>query len=336
MENKKSLLQEVVLLRPLAILLVCVYHAFIIFRGNWALPEGVVDVPCYRWIADFSYSFMLQLFVLLSGYVFAFQIIEKGRDCSFSALVISKGKRLLIPGIIFSALYICLFGPRGWDIIWFLLNGAGHLWFLPMLFWCFVFTWLLLKTPIKDELKIGVCVLFYFGSIINIPFGISEAFNYLLFFYLGFFLKKVKIDQREDKCLKKHSWLWGLVYIVSFIFFTCVFHKDAIENRLIHYAVYKSGILIYSLSGSVALMYLSLYVLHFLKVPAWIGKLNPYCFGIYICQQFILQLLYYHTIMPRLLHSYALPWVALILTLFISFALSYLMRRFKVGRFLIG
>lgn len=34
-----------------------------------------------------------------------------------------------------------------YNIIWKLLNGCGHLWFLPMIFWCFVLVYLIEITP---------------------------------------------------------------------------------------------------------------------------------------------------------------------------------------------
>lgn len=60
------------------------------------------------------------------------------------------------------------------------------------------------------------------------------------------------------------------------------------------------------------------------------------CMGVYIFQQFILIALYYHTGLPRLCGSYALPWVGFALTVPLSFAGTYLMRKTRWGRFLVG
>lgn len=93
---KKALLLDVTILRPMAILLLVIFHAFIIYNGGWKAPLGYVDVEPYRLIADISYSFMLQLFVMLSGYVFGFQIYEQKRN--FTSL--KKVSRKLCAGIL--------------------------------------------------------------------------------------------------------------------------------------------------------------------------------------------------------------------------------------------
>lgn len=111
MKNKsKLLLTDVVILRPICIFLLVVYHSFIIYKGGWYEPVGFEPNEIYRWIAELSYSFVLQLFVLLSGYVYGYQCSMSAKNTlNIRALVLSKCKRLLLPSLIFSLVYFYMF-----------------------------------------------------------------------------------------------------------------------------------------------------------------------------------------------------------------------------------
>lgn len=191
MENKsKALLREVVILRPICIFLLILYHSFIIYTGGWKAPVGFFPVESYRWIAELSYSFMLQLFVLLSGYIFGYQLYDLKREFTIKGLILSKFNRLLVPSLFFGIVYFFMFYEYT-DLKSFLLkvlSGVGHMWFLPMLFWCFIVGYGLYKWQSKEIVKFVISFILIFLSIIPIPFGISPMFNYLFFFYFGIFL----------------------------------------------------------------------------------------------------------------------------------------------------
>ena len=143
MPESKPILKDVVLIRPIIIFLLIVYHAFIIYQGGWSEPEEFAPVAAYWWIAKVSYSILLPMFVFVSGYVFAFQVIVLGKPIRVGDVAIRKFRRLLLPCYVFGAIYYFLFefSPTDFFIFQFLYsvaNGIGHLWFLPMLFWCFV------------------------------------------------------------------------------------------------------------------------------------------------------------------------------------------------------
>ena len=71
-------------------------------------------------------------------------------------------------------------------------------------------------------------------------------------------------------------------------------------------------------------------------LPQWFVNVGVLCMGVYIFQQFILKALYNHSILPSILGPYWLPWVGFIAALSLSLLLSYLLRKMRVGRFLIG
>lgn len=63
---------------------------------------------------------------------------------------------------------------------------------------------------------------------------------------------------------------------------------------------------------------------------------NACSFGIYIFHQFLLDFMYYHTPLPSWCGSYFLPWCGFIITFLVSFGLTWVLRKTKIGHFLLG
>ena len=85
--------------------------------------------------------------------------------------------------------------------------------------------------------------------------------------------------------------------------------------------------------GIASIMSLSRLILLDSDTSKWGGvmKLSNCCFGVYIFQQFILKLLN-QSILPLCTGAYLYPWIAFIVTLFISLILTILIRTTKLGR----
>ena len=73
-------------------------------------------------------------------------------------------------------------------------------------------------------------------------------------------------------------------------------------------------------------------VINYLKSKPVLITLSGYCYGVYIYQQFILQILYYKTSLPLQVNIYWLPWIASFITLVLSVLLCHLTLKFKWGR----
>ena len=95
MTNKR--LDEISFLRPILILLLVLYHTFIIYAGGWHEPEGFVPCKIYSLLDSLAYSFMLPTFVFISGYIWGWQGIYRSVKENFKSLVIKKTKRLVLP-----------------------------------------------------------------------------------------------------------------------------------------------------------------------------------------------------------------------------------------------
>ena len=96
-----------------------------------------------RRMAGWVYSFHMPLFFMLSGAVFALKPAGK-----ISSVIKSKTKRLLIPYFVYGwgFMFPVKFAGNFYNantiaeaMMRFIYGGeAGHLWFLPALFWCFL------------------------------------------------------------------------------------------------------------------------------------------------------------------------------------------------------
>ena len=341
------MLLDVVVIRDILVVLLVFYHAFAIFSGGWEPIEGYPSIPFYWWLDKLSYSFLLELFVFISGYLFGYQVRVKGvGKLQAKDLFLNKFQRLIVPCIIFSLLYIAVFldikqplYKTAYDVF----NGVGHMWFLPMLFWCFVGIWIIEKLQLKPKLVIPILIVAALFSISPIPFRIGKAMYYLVFFYSGYILQKDSISLSVLYTRNK-AILFLICFSILFFSLTCfkenlneiVIGGGGIFSKIINLALNHVCKILYSSSGIVLMLSLSgLYVKHF-KVSQRMITLGGLSFGVYLIQQFVLKYVYYKTELPCYLSPYVLPWVGFIFTLIVSVALSYLLIKTRVGRYLIG
>ncbi len=334
---------EVSIIRPILIVLLVVYHAFIIYRGGWSQPAGFQENTVYWWIAASAYSFMLEMFVFISGYVWAFQLFERKKSQSFKQLISAKFKRLIIPSLIFSAIYVALLGTNESSVvrlIYEIVSGYGHMWFLPMLFWCFIGVYIIERINIREEYKLFLLLLCSIVSFLPLPFGLQGAMYYVFFFYAGFYVRRRLSGGTIDISKLKLVLLWA-IFIATFIALTLVRRelRGDISNNILIKAFAISGAklcqIIYAGLGIVAMFCTVRYIANKCEVKQWIVKLGEYCFGVYLFQQFILMGLYYHTNLPTIVGSNWLPWIGTAIALSGSLLLSWLFRKTKLGRALI-
>ena len=341
-------LLDVIVVRNVLIVLLVFYHAFAIYSGAWVPIKDYPEVPVYWWLDKLSYAFMLELFVFISGYVFGYQVRVKGESkLQAKNLFWGKFKRLIIPSMVFSLLYILLLGNIMQPIYktaYDLLNGVGHMWFLPMLFWCFVGVWIIEKLHIKPKWATPLLVLISLGSFLPLPFQMTASMYYMLFFYVGY------IIQRNNYSLnwlynKRYAIITTLLFIILFPLLTLLKEQIGItqmdgDNRSV------TKIVVISIQQALKLFYASAGIMmtfsivgSFLKkhtIPQWMEQVGALSFGVYLLQQFILKGIYDYTVLPSLLGCYWLPWFGFVCALMSSLIISKLLIKTKAGRFLIG
>lgn len=192
----KKYLEEVSVLRVLLVFLLVVDHTLAPYAAYWddTVPNQISS-PIYYLMGKFAFSFMLELFVFISGYIFAAQVQANGVP-TLGAIVKKKWRRLLLPCWVFSLLYVaCYYSDIAdrtmLDKIMCILSGKSHLWFLSMLFLCFVELTLLLRIKVLSHRYLTLFLLCLL-ALIYVPwwwFNFHQTLYYLLFFYVGFCCK---------------------------------------------------------------------------------------------------------------------------------------------------
>ena len=355
MKTQTSFLYDVVIIRPILIILLVFYHAFAIYSGAWEPICGFPEVKAYWWLDKLSYAFMLETFVFVSGYVFGYQVRTKGESkLDARNLFLVKFKRLLIPSMVFSLLYIILLmdirqpiTKTAYDVI----NGTAHMWFLPMLFWCFAGIWVIEKLKLPPRVVVPLLLLSSVFLYVSLPLQFNNAMYYMVFFYAGYYLQRneVNIDRFVTA---KYCCCFSAAFAILFPALTllCANADEIVLNvwgnlsdnqlvaKVIYYIVLSVSKLLYSFVGLAALFLAVALVKKKCNssLPLWLIRVGGLSMGVYIFQQFILKGLYVHTNLPVVAGPYWTPWISFMIALTASVLLSLLFRQTRVGRFLIG
>lgn len=329
---EKRFFNEICLIRVLLIFLLIIYHSFAPFCKSWAPVGTGREITSYYWIGLLAYSFMLEMFVFISGYIFGYQQLKKGGD--YLHIVRSKFKRIIIPSLLFSFLYILLFRyePRTtWQWIIETSYGVGHLWFLPMLFWCFILTMLIEKSNLSYKWTFIIVLGLAVFSGIEMPFRFNQSLNYLMFFYAGYILRHKDIDLSKY-CKPTILIITGIIFL--FTVTVGIYSKPYINSWLIT-KIIKFSYAAFGVIFVFLFAYRLVYIKH-VRIAPWFIALSNVCFGVYIFQEFILQIMYYKLNILSGFSDYAIPLIGFIITLIVSLILTIIVRKTKIGRFILG
>ncbi len=337
--NKQQRLREIDIIRSCVIFALIGCHAFAPFAGNWETPVLTAESTMYYWLAKFFYSGMLETFVFISGYVYALSDIK--HNYTISTLIPSKIKRLYIPCLLWGVVCIIIYSGVGSLLslksAWIIMNGLGHLWFLPMLLWCFIFENLFCKRISFP--KIWILIIIALLPCPELPLRINNSLYYLLFFHLGYlsFINRTKVF-KTFQTLKKYFALFVLAYLVCFYVGTYMVEYTRLTPgmdlfmKILVSPFNKLSRLFYSIMA-VGLYFIIGYMLSNC-VSDWnlrsFNKISLASFGIYIFQEPILRILYYKTNFCQVMTPDFYPWVASLLTLMFSYILFYFFRKIPV------
>ncbi len=172
--SKTDRLNDVVIIRSLAIIMVVAFHAYYMMFVPAHFPKTMgMYHDMYYTINCIILQFRMPLFILISGYLFSHLENDRGKYATFKDLLKNKFKHLVIPFFVFATMFMLTTNDFSWEpyYSW----GYSHLWFITMLFWCFIFTRLLSFLPFSKKywFKAFVLVVFFMLNLwpkLNIPF----------------------------------------------------------------------------------------------------------------------------------------------------------------------
>lgn len=232
-------LYDVVLIRSFAIILVVAFHAYYMMMVPAHFPKSMETYHnLYYNINCLILKFRMPLYIFISGYLFSYLKNRRGKYSTFKDLLTNKLKRLIIPYFVFSTLMMITTNDFHWSAYWQL--SYSHLWFITMLFWCFIFTRILSFIPWNNNLiwKLFIGTAFF---VLCIKDALFEPFldlpNFLRFyfwFYFGYnlFLNSDKIFE----FLKRSSTATIVILSIVFAggtFYRCVYIGDNNSNSFL-------------------------------------------------------------------------------------------------------
>ena len=351
--NKDTLQQKTLKncnnIRAIVMLIIIINHCIAIYalknKGGWLPTSPQAESPfIFEWLGMWFSSFMNYTFVIVSGYVYYAMRFEKGKYENYYHFIWNKTKRLIIPAIFISVIWIipiCLY-TLDFTINDVIINFAlgvfpRQLWFIFMLFWVFVifapFAKLVNKNFLLGVLFVGCCYLVgkFGGKLIGGVnyYRILDGFQYVVYFWIGFCLRKYGIDM----LLKIPSICWIAVNIGFIIFKEYIMNVempyifDVAINLIVPLLVQISG-------GMMAFMVLQKLLLKYNPQGKIISAFSKYSFPIFmIHEQFIyLAVIWYEGKM----NPYVFSLITFIWVISISFIIAYLLGKNKITRFLIG
>ena len=218
-----------------------------------------------------------------------------------------------------------------------LLTGTGHLWILPMLFWCFVF-----------ELYLGQKIsnkhLLIFAYLCTIPYPeipvIKISLYYCFFFHLGVLVFNNR--QKVQSWLTTNRFIFILTaYAILFVVSTTMIARwlqiddtTPIVKKAVLVHIRTILRLCYSILAVIIYYYIGYHLQVKRSIYNIIHSIAIYSFGIYIFQEILLRLVYYYSDVPFRLPGYMVPWFGFLLAFVCSYCLSYLLNRCRVTKFL--
>ena len=227
-------ISKIVNIRFLAIILVVLAHSIIIYKAEWGYYSADIDCELFNFVTNLIYIFHMPLFFSISGYLFVENCREK---YNIRKIINKKFKRLIVPAIIVGLIYvlpiryICNYTPYEentliYNILFNIILGLdnGHLWYCYSLFIIFVVSYFI-ESISNKYIKIFIVLLISFiGQFI--PTYIGSALNNLIWFYLGFLIKKAHLNKSYNIALL-------LISITSIIlYFICYYIEPQYYNYI--------------------------------------------------------------------------------------------------------
>ena len=285
-------------------------------------------------------TFLVQTFTFASGFIF-FYLKSIGKYKNQKEFLKNKCKRLVVPLIITTILWIIPFhiyyyGCNLKSIFhkFILFESPNQLWFLPMLFWIFIFFNISYKKIKFSEKNLIVTFILStliggFLSKLNINyFNIAKAFSFSIYFYLGGYIFYNLSKFKNKKNI--------LLYIITFILFIYIL-MTANTNIIIIKYINHFIVPFFSCLEVICLYMLFNYLINkkgFKFDNRIYNLLSENSFGIYLFHQQIIYVTI--TIFNGLVHPIVQCILSFFISIIISLGITLILKKNKITKSLFG
>ncbi len=323
------------------ILMICVviYHSILYWNGTWGhdIVELNTESNGLNLLGQWLNTFHIYAFTLISGYIFTYIKLQKGGYNNFNAFVKTKFLRLIVPFIFVCVVWaipvgVYYFNYDFRDIFYryILATAPNQLWFLLMLFNAFIISYFMIGFWQKHNFLglISVIILHVIGLVLPSHFMIAKALRFLIFFYLGFYLRH-----------KENSVFWKIPSAIYLMLSIGVF----VVTRLL-YLVGSSPILEILFYGVNIILQCICSVSMFILLVRLADKINwTNKVFMFISNKSMIIYMFHQQFIYFTLCSFtglSNPWLHSLINFIFSMGMSLIfaliLKRFKITRFLIG
>lgn len=276
----------------------------------------------------------MPMFIFISGFLFGVQLMHK-QPVDFRKMVKSKFMRLMVPFFVFTVFFMLTTNSLSWKP--FYQWTYWHLWFLPMLFWCFVATYFIRPLIFSDNSVVCLttlsALLGFSVSGLEVPMilGVHNVHESIFWFAFGaWFYKHENIFSKRNLKIVV-AICGGALYIMLFKLFPTEYGEQSILGSFT------------SLCGIASLWCLvGLFNWRDTMLTRILLSLSTASFGIYIFHNWIEMYMLSRTA-QRLLpieqlaedHTVLFPLIFCIVAFSLSYICTSVLRLTKIGRKLI-
>lgn len=342
-ESKELMLKNSSFVKTVLMLFVILGHAVNFWNGSWFnVYSPVFESGSLALLSGWVNSFHIYAFTLVSGYIFMFKMIGGGYS-KLNLFVANKGKRLLVPYLFVALVWVIPISQHyyHWNAIeifkkYILCINPSQLWFLWMLFWVFIISWLLWKW-LTNSIHIGAaislflyCVGFIGNKFVPNIFCIFTALQYMPFFYIGMV---IRLKQEKNECIhitKIKTIYWIIADLVVFGLFQMLEVRNTPSILLIpmQFLLHIIG----ALMAFVVLQKLANRVNW--KESKAFSLLSKNSMPVYLFHQQVIYV--FISLLNGVINPYLHAGINFIGAMVISLIISTLLMKFKWTRFLIG
>lgn len=324
MENESYKLEIFNILKVNMMLVIILYHSIALWLPDgWFNQNPIQSCVIFENLSQYLNFVHTYVFVFTSGYIFSWLKINKGKYSSIQEVVHKKFERLMYPYFIVALIWCIPFyvvfyetSIRAVFLNYVLGYSPSQLWFLPMLFWIFIVSYLLFDyirgwDIVKMIMFLPLCYLVAViaSAFVTMPYQILMSFKYLPFFMLG-----MNYDKIMKYVQKRKIWIINLfLSVLCFSIWKYWIVDEMLACKLIKW-VFAFMISIFGVLSVVGLFY------HLRALCIWKSKLflflETYNFYMYLFHQQIIWITITYT------NGKINPYFMAILNFFISIGIS--------------
>lgn len=342
-EQPQKKLDDVVIIRSLCIIVVVFFHAYHMMYVPVHFPKSLnIYHDIYYNFNSILLWFHMPIFIFMSGYLYCYLLNFKRRYDSFKKMTLIKIKRLIIPFGVFCLIFMITTNSFNWNNL--LVGSWQHLWFITMLFNCFIFIRLIncikgIDKPIIQTIILAISfAVMLQGEILPRVIGIQFLTQWFFWFYLGYVVFMHSDDWK--RFIRKAKLIYALPLIYGAGMYYIIRHVGQLgEKTLISEISFLSMVVLIwygvnclidrfgnkwtkaSFFVEMSACSYGIYVFHYWLQPFMISRTAKNLWPLeYLAEE----------------HVVIFPFVFALLSLVISYLITKVLLSLKVGRFLIG